>query len=34
MARQAKKLIQQNTNIIAIPHIAAMAIAVLFGLTP
>lgn len=34
IARQAKQLIQQNTNIIAIPNIAAIAIAVLFGLNP
>ncbi|MBE9198623.1 MULTISPECIES: heavy metal translocating P-type ATPase [unclassified Nodularia (in: cyanobacteria)] len=34
IARQTKQLIQQNTNIVAIPNLAAMAIAVLFGLNP
>ncbi|ALF56194.1 ATPase [Nostoc piscinale CENA21] len=34
LARNAKKLIRQNTSIVAIPNIAAMAIAVLFGLNP
>ena len=34
IARHTKQLIQQNTNIIVIPNLAAMAIAVLFGLNP
>ncbi len=34
IARTAKHLIQQNTSIIAIPNIAAMVVAVLFGLNP
>lgn len=34
IARQAKQLIQQNTGIIAIPNLAALVIAVLFGLNP
>ncbi|MCC5634849.1 cadmium-translocating P-type ATPase [Nostoc sp. CHAB 5844] len=34
LARNARKLIRQNTSLVAIPNIAAMAIAVLFGLNP
>ena len=34
IARTAKHLIQQNTSIIAIPNVAAMVVAVLFGLNP
>ncbi|MBD2667027.1 cation transporting ATPase [Richelia sinica FACHB-800] len=34
IAHQAKKLIQQNTTIVAIPNLAALAIAVVFGLNP
>ncbi|TVP56660.1 MAG: heavy metal translocating P-type ATPase [Nodularia sp. (in: Bacteria)] len=34
IARHTKQLIQQNTNIVVIPNLAAMAIAVLFGLNP
>ncbi len=34
IARQTKQLIQQNTKIVVIPNLAAMAIAVLFGLNP
>ncbi len=34
IAREAKQLIKQNTGIIAYPNVAAMAIAVLFGLNP
>ncbi|MBE9053107.1 heavy metal translocating P-type ATPase [Nostocales cyanobacterium LEGE 11386] len=34
IARQAKQLIQQNTHIVAIPNLAAMAIAIVFGLNP
>ncbi|MEA5512448.1 heavy metal translocating P-type ATPase [Nodularia sp. UHCC 0506] len=34
IARQTKQLIQQNTNIVVIPNLAAMAIAVVFGLNP
>ena len=34
IARKANELIQQNTAIIAVPNLAAMVIAVLFGLNP
>lgn len=34
IARKAKHLIQQNTGIIAIPNLAALVVAVLFGLNP
>ncbi|MBD6618834.1 cadmium-translocating P-type ATPase [Komarekiella sp. 'clone 1'] len=34
IARKAKQLIHQNTSIVAIPNLAAMAIAVVFGLNP
>lgn len=34
IARKAKQLIRQNTGIVAIPNVAALAIAVLFGLNP
>ncbi|GAX37859.1 heavy metal translocating P-type ATPase [Nodularia sp. NIES-3585] len=34
IARHTKQLIQQNTNIVVMPNLAAMAIAVLFGLNP
>ncbi|NEU72894.1 cadmium-translocating P-type ATPase [Hassallia byssoidea VB512170] len=34
IARQAKQLIRQNTGLVAIPNLAAIAIAVLFGLNP
>ena len=34
IARKTKQLIQQNTGIIAVPNLAAMVIAVLFGLNP
>jgi P-type Cu2+ transporter len=34
IARTAKHLIGQNTSIIAIPNVAAMVVAVLFGLNP
>lgn len=34
IARQAQQLIRQNTSIVAIPNLGAMAIAVLFGLNP
>ena len=34
IARQTKQLIQQNTNIVVIPNLAAMAIAVFFVLNP
>jgi Cu2+-exporting ATPase len=34
IARQAKHLIHQNTSIIAVPNLAALVIAVLFGLNP
>lgn len=34
IARNAKRLIQQNTGIIAIPNLAALVFAVLFGLNP
>ncbi|MBW4611917.1 MAG: cadmium-translocating P-type ATPase [Desmonostoc vinosum HA7617-LM4] len=34
IARKAKQLIHQNTGLVAIPNLAAMAIAVLFGLNP
>ncbi|GAX43457.1 heavy metal translocating P-type ATPase [Tolypothrix sp. NIES-4075] len=34
IARQAKQLIRQNTGLVAIPNLAAMVIAVLFGLNP
>jgi Cu2+-exporting ATPase len=34
IARQAKKLIGQNTNMIVVPNVAALAVAVLFGLNP
>jgi len=34
IARRASQLVQQNTAIVAIPNLAAMAIAVTFGLSP
>ncbi len=34
IARQTKQLIQQNTGIIAIPNLAALMVAVFFGLNP
>jgi Cu2+-exporting ATPase len=34
IAHQTKRLIQQNTGIVAIPNLAALAIAVCFGLNP
>jgi Cu2+-exporting ATPase len=34
IARQTKQLVQQNTGIVAIPNLAALAIAVFFGLNP
>jgi P-type Cu2+ transporter len=34
IARKAKQLIRQNTGIVAIPNVAALAIAVIFGLNP
>jgi Cu2+-exporting ATPase len=34
IARQAKSLIRQNTSIVAIPNLAALMVAVLFGLNP
>lgn len=34
IARQAKQLIEQNTNIIVAPNLAAMALAVLCGISP
>ncbi|MEH2212104.1 heavy metal translocating P-type ATPase [Nostoc sp.] len=34
IARQAKQLIRQNTALVAFPNLAAMAIAVFFGLNP
>ncbi|MEH1840542.1 MAG: heavy metal translocating P-type ATPase [Nostoc sp.] len=34
IARQAKQLIRQNTGLVAVPNLAAMVIAVLFGLNP
>lgn len=34
IARKARQLIHQNTSIVAIPNLAAMAIAVVFGLNP
>ncbi|MEA5572079.1 heavy metal translocating P-type ATPase [Calothrix sp. UHCC 0171] len=34
IARKAKQLIQQNTSIIAIPNLAALVVATLFGLNP
>ncbi|WP_341527038.1 heavy metal translocating P-type ATPase [Nostoc sp. UHCC 0302] len=34
IARKAKQIIHQNTGIVAIPNLAAMAIAVVFGLNP
>jgi Cu2+-exporting ATPase len=34
IARQTKQLIQQNTGIVAIPNLAALAIAVFCGLNP
>ena len=34
IARQAKQLIRQNTSIVAVPNLAALIIAVLFGLNP
>jgi Cu2+-exporting ATPase len=34
IARQAKQLIRQNTGLVAVPNLAALAIAVLFGLNP
>ncbi|MDJ0736816.1 MAG: heavy metal translocating P-type ATPase [Nostocaceae cyanobacterium] len=34
IAREAKQLIKQNTGIIAYPNVAALAIAVVFGLNP
>jgi len=34
IARQAHKLMQENTAIVAIPNLVALAIAVLFGLNP
>jgi len=34
IARQAKQLIEQNTNIIVVPNLAAMVLAVLCGISP
>ncbi len=34
IARKAKQLIQQNTALIAVPNLAALVVAVLFGLNP
>lgn len=34
IARKAKRLIQQNTAMIAVPNLAALVVAVLFGLNP
>ncbi len=34
VARKAKQLIQQNTSIIAIPNLAALVVAAIFGLNP
>jgi Cu2+-exporting ATPase len=34
IARKAKELIQQNTAIVAVPNLAALVIAVLFGINP
>lgn len=34
IARKARQLIQQNTGLIAVPNLAAMVIAVFFGLNP
>ncbi|MBF2065365.1 MAG: cadmium-translocating P-type ATPase [Calothrix sp. C42_A2020_038] len=34
IARQAKQLIQQNTSIIAVPNLAALVVAAVFGLNP
>lgn len=34
IARNARQIIQQNTTLIAVPNIAALVIAVLFGLNP
>ncbi|WP_026733229.1 heavy metal translocating P-type ATPase [Fischerella sp. PCC 9605] len=34
IARQTKQLIQQNTGIVAIPNLAALVVAVFFGLNP
>lgn len=34
IARKAKQLIQQNTSIIAIPNLAALVVAAVFGLNP
>ncbi|GAA6618864.1 heavy metal translocating P-type ATPase [Scytonema sp. NUACC26] len=34
IARKAKQLIQQNTAMIAVPNLAALVVAVLFGLNP
>ncbi|MEA5604930.1 heavy metal translocating P-type ATPase [Nostoc sp. UHCC 0252] len=34
IARQAKQLIRQNTGLVAVPNLVAMAIAVFFGLNP
>ncbi|MBE8991545.1 heavy metal translocating P-type ATPase [Nostoc sp. LEGE 12450] len=34
IARQAKQLIRQNTGLVAVPNLAALAIAVFFGLNP
>jgi Cu2+-exporting ATPase len=34
IARQAKQLIRQNTGLVAVPNLAALIIAVLFGLNP
>ncbi|MBP5972761.1 heavy metal translocating P-type ATPase [Brasilonema sp. CT11] len=34
IARNARQIIQQNTGLIAVPNVAALAIAVLFGLNP
>jgi Cu2+-exporting ATPase len=34
IARQAKQLIRQNTGLVAVPNLAAMVIAVFFGLNP
>ncbi|QDL12030.1 heavy metal translocating P-type ATPase [Brasilonema octagenarum UFV-E1] len=34
IARNARQIIQQNTTLIAVPNVAALAIAVLFGLNP
>ncbi len=34
IARQAKQLIGQNTNMVVVPNVAALAVAVFFGLNP